>query len=72
MCEKHLSRSVQWKGPEKGVYDLRGKYAGYLKGIPDVREFIKRMVVLTDAMSIMEILNEMKIFYKGLKFLMRR
>src|SRR5690349_13457447 len=53
MCEKHLTRSVQWKGPGKGVYDLRGKYAGYLKGIPDVREFIKKMVVLTDAEAIM-------------------
>src|SRR6188768_1335490 len=67
MCEKHLSRSVQWKGSDKGVYDLRGKYAGYLKGIPDVHEYIKRMVVLTDADAIMEILNEMKGFYKGLE-----
>jgi len=67
MCEKHLGRSVQWKGPDKGVYDLRGKYAGYLKGLPDVREFIKRMVPLTNAEAIMEILDEMKVFYRGLE-----
>jgi hypothetical protein len=26
---------VNWKGPEKGIYAMRGQYLRYLKGLPD-------------------------------------
>jgi nifR3 family TIM-barrel protein len=65
VCRDHLTRSMAWKGKEKGMYAMRGKYAGYLRGLPNISAFTKRLMLLTDFDEIDAVLQEAMVFYKG-------
>lgn len=65
VCKEHLSRSIHWKGKDKGMYAMRGKYAGYLKGLPGISAFTKRLMLLTTFDEIVSVLEEALVFYKG-------
>ncbi|MDP4130687.1 MAG: tRNA dihydrouridine synthase DusB [Bacteroidota bacterium] len=65
VCKDHLARSIAWKGKEKGMYAMRGKYAGYLKGLPGITAFTKRLMLLTTFVEISAVLEEALHFYKG-------
>lgn len=65
VCKKQLRKSVEWKGPVAGIYAMRRHYAHYLKGLPNIREFQKRMVVLDTREEVEEVLNEVLLAYQG-------
>ncbi|HEY8388564.1 MAG TPA: tRNA dihydrouridine synthase DusB [Parasegetibacter sp.] len=68
VCRKHLHKSVQWKGPLVGIFEMRRHYANYLKGLPNIKEYRSRLVTLPDTDSIDEVLNEIKRTYTGFEF----
>jgi tRNA-dihydrouridine synthase len=65
VCKDHLARSMAWKGNEKGVYAMRGKYAGYLRGLPNISTFTKKLMPLIRFEEIVSVLDEALDFYRG-------
>ncbi|MEJ7767812.1 MAG: tRNA dihydrouridine synthase DusB [Chitinophagaceae bacterium] len=68
VCKKHLHRSVDWKGPVTGIYEMRRHYANYLKGLPNIREFRNKLVTLNTREEIDEVLDAVFSYYNGFEF----
>ena len=43
-CKTHLEKSIEWKGPKTGVFEMRRHYANYFKGIADFKEYRMKLV----------------------------
>ena len=65
VCKKHLSHSVQWKGPVVGINEMRRHYSNYLKGLPNIKEFRGRLVTLKETEEIFSVLDEILDAYSG-------
>ena len=46
VCKTHLDKSIEWKGPRVGIFEMRRHYANYFKGIPDFKEYRMKLVSL--------------------------
>jgi len=68
VCRKHLHKSVEWKGPVVGILEMRRHYSNYLKGLPGIKEFRQRLVVLSTVEEIDAVLDEVYAHYKGYVF----
>lgn len=68
VCRKHLYKSVEWKGPIVGIYEMRRHYSNYLKGLPGIKDFRYKLVTLTTAESISEVLEEILVHYADYQF----
>ncbi len=68
----HLHRSVEWKGMIVGINEMRRHYTNYLKGLPNIREYRLKLVTITEAEQIDEILNEIVKTYSGYEFAPRK
>ncbi len=66
VCRKHLRGSLAWKGPIAGINEMRRHYANYLKGLPNIKEYRNRLVVLKTIEEVEEVLDEVKTTYGGL------
>ncbi len=66
-CRFHLAKSVAWKGPVKGILDMRKQYAGYLKGLPNLRDFTRRMVIMNNPDELNATLDEIASYYQGIE-----
>jgi len=64
VCKKHLLKSVEWKGNKLGVLEMRKHYANYLKGLPNIKEYRNRLVVLNEIEEILAVLDEIYSHYK--------
>jgi len=65
VCSKHLQKSLEWKGPLIGVYEMRRHYIHYLRGLPDSKELRGRLVVLQHQEEIENVLDEIRSRYRG-------
>ena len=65
VCRQHLSGALAWNGPRQGLNEMRGRYAHYLKGLPDIQEYQRRLVRLADATAVEELLQEIADNYRG-------
>lgn len=65
VCKRHLQKSLQWKGPDAGVYAMRRHYLTYLKGLPGIKEFRTRLVTLKAQEEINAVLDEVLAKYEG-------
>ena len=63
VCRKHLRKSLEWKGPIAGINEMRRHYANYLKGLPGIKEFRNRLVILKTMEEVEEVLDEIKATY---------
>jgi nifR3 family TIM-barrel protein len=63
VCKQHLLKAAEWEGSEKAIYEMRGRYSGYLKGLPQIRDFVKQLVVLASIDKIMEKLDGIHSYY---------
>jgi nifR3 family TIM-barrel protein len=68
VCRKHLSRSVEWKGPVTGILEMRRHYSNYLKGLPNIKEFRQKLVTLNQKEEVESVLTEMLSYYAGYQF----
>ncbi|MBW7839306.1 MAG: tRNA dihydrouridine synthase DusB [Chitinophagaceae bacterium] len=68
VCKKHLTRSLEWKGPVVGINEMRRHYTNYLKGLPNIKEYRLKLVTLKEPEAIMEVLGEIENHYKGFEF----
>jgi tRNA-dihydrouridine synthase B len=65
VCKRQLDKSLEWKGPIAGINEMRRHYATYLKGLPNIREFQKRLVLLKTRHEVNAILDEIGVLYAG-------
>ncbi|MCA6440543.1 MAG: tRNA dihydrouridine synthase DusB [Sediminibacterium sp.] len=68
VCKKHLRKSVEWKGPKVGIFEMRRHYTNYLKGLPGIKDFRARLVTLMEPAEIESVLDEMAQYYEGYAF----
>ena len=57
VCVTHLQKSVEWKGPKTGVFEMRRHYANYFKGIDNFKETRMRLVSTDNIDELFEILQ---------------
>jgi len=58
VCRTHLDKSIEWKGPKTGIFEMRRHYANYFKGLPDFKPYRMRLVSEPDYANIHSILDE--------------
>lgn len=67
VIKKHLYGSVSWKGPVAGINEMKRHYASYLHGLPNIKDFRNRLVVLKTPEEIDEVLAEIEERYAGIE-----
>ena len=65
VCRRHLAGALAWNGPKQGLFEMRGRYARYLGGLPDITRFVQRLVRLPDAGAVEAVLQEIGAAYRG-------
>jgi len=68
VCRRHLHKSLEWKGPKVGIFEMRRHYTNYLKGLPGIKDFRLRLVTLSTETEINEVLDEINQHYAGYEF----
>ncbi|WP_421945605.1 tRNA dihydrouridine synthase DusB [Pedobacter sp.] len=58
VCRTHLDKSIEWKGPKTGIFEMRRHYSNYFKGLPDFKPYRMRLVSEPDYANIHGILDE--------------
>ncbi len=58
VIKKHLHASVSWKGPVVGINEMKRHYANYLHGLPHIKEYRNKLVMLKTTSEIDEVLDE--------------
>ncbi|MGV3538483.1 MAG: tRNA dihydrouridine synthase DusB [Rufibacter sp.] len=58
MCKMHFDKSLEWKGPRLGIFEMRRHYANYFRGLPNVKTYRTRLVQTEDPAEIYAILDE--------------
>jgi len=58
VCKTHLDKSIAWKGPKVGIFEMRRHYSNYFKGIPDFKDYRMKLVSLENIDHIHEVLQE--------------
>ena len=57
-CRMHFEKSLEWKGPRAGVFEMRRHYAQYFRGLEGARQWRSRLVDTNDPLEIHHILDE--------------
>jgi nifR3 family TIM-barrel protein len=60
VCTTHLKKSIEWKGPKTGIFEMRRHYANYFKGIPNFKEYRMKLVSLDRVEDIEDVLHEIR------------
>ena len=60
VCRTHLEKSVAWKGPKTGIFEMRRHYANYFKGIADFNTCRMKLVSLENIQDIYAVLDEIE------------
>lgn len=67
--KEHLQKSLEWKGPIEGIFEMRPHYANYFRGIPHFKEFRMKLVSLMLGTEVMDVLENIKEHYSTLEIL---
>ncbi|MCC8424409.1 tRNA dihydrouridine synthase DusB [Mucilaginibacter sp. UR6-11] len=59
-CRTHLVKSIEWKGPKTGVFEMRRHYANYFKGIDNFKEYRMKLVTAGTFDELEDILQEIE------------
>jgi nifR3 family TIM-barrel protein len=65
VIKKHLGFSVDWKGPRRGIYEMRRHYTNYFKGIPFFKSYRKRLVEAPEYENVLAIIDEISQNYQN-------
>jgi len=64
-CRTHLQKSIEWKGPKVGIFEMRRHYANYFKGLPDFKQYRMLLVKEENIETIHQLLDEVAEKYEG-------
>ncbi len=65
--KEHLEKSLQWKGPIEGIFEMRPHYTNYFRGISHFKEWRMKLVTLMKGGEVMGLLEEIKEHYSGVE-----
>jgi tRNA-dihydrouridine synthase B len=60
ICRTHLDKSIAWKGPRTGIFEMRRHYSNYFKGIPNFKDYRIKLVSLENIEEIHSVLDEIR------------
>ncbi|RYF99678.1 MAG: tRNA dihydrouridine synthase DusB [Chitinophagaceae bacterium] len=63
-CRTHLDKSIEWKGPKVGIFEMRRHYSNYFKGLPDFKHYRMLLVKEENIEVINQILDEVAVKYE--------
>lgn len=58
VCKKHLTKSIEWKGPKTGIFEMRTHYSNYFRGVSNFKPYRIRLVNAATYEEVAEILDE--------------
>lgn len=61
LAKLHFSKSLEWKGDNRGVFEMRQHFSNYFKSLYDFKRTRMRLVTSTDISEIYNILDEIKV-----------
>ncbi len=64
-CRAHLLKSIEWKGEKKAIFNMRGKYGGYLRGLPGIKDYLKGLMQQNELARILELFDQMELDFNG-------
>ncbi len=64
VCRTHLEKSIAWKGPKTGIFEMRRHYANYFKGIPDFKNYRMKLVSLENIDDINAVLDDIEVKFE--------
>lgn len=64
VCKKHLEKSVEWKGPKTGIFEMRTHYTNYFRGLPNFKPYRMRLVEALTFEEVYNILTEVSETYR--------
>jgi tRNA-dihydrouridine synthase B len=65
VCKQHLIKSVEWKGPKTGIFEMRPHYTNYFRGFPNFKPFRQRIVTAGSVEEVSDILDEVEKTYSA-------
>jgi nifR3 family TIM-barrel protein len=57
VCRTHLEKSIEWKGPKTGIFEMRRHYSNYFKGLENFKETRMKLVSSENISEIYDILE---------------
>jgi tRNA-dihydrouridine synthase B len=63
VCRSHLEKSVEWKGPRTGIFEMRRHYSNYFKGVDHFKDFRMKLVSVQTFEEVNELLDEVAEHY---------
>ena len=58
VCRTHFNKSLEWKGPRVGIFEMRRHYSNYFKGLDHFKDYRMRMVTLPTEDDVLAVLAE--------------
>ena len=65
--KEHLQRSLEWKGPVEGIFEMRPHYANYFRGISHFKDFRMQLVTLNKGEEVFHVLENIKEHYAAIE-----
>ena len=66
-CKEHVQHSIEWKGHNLGLLEMRRHYGPYFKGLEHIKAFRSRLVLSMSVQEIYDILGEIEVHYSGME-----
>lgn len=63
MAKLHFTKSVEYKGDKRGVYEMRRHLTSYFKGIPNFKETRLKLVTTNEAEKVLELIDMIGVKY---------
>ena len=60
-CQMHFDRSIEWKGPKVGIFEMRRHYAHYFRGLEGAKAWRTSLVNAETPADVLEILAEIAV-----------
>jgi len=65
MAKLHFSKSIEYKGDRRGVYEMRRHLTSYFKGLPNFKEMRLKLVTTDEPKKVIELIDLIGEKYKG-------
>lgn len=65
VVKKHILQSIQWKGEQRSIREMRKHFSNYFRGFRNVKPYRLRLVTSNSFAEVEAILNEMAVEYDG-------
>ena len=63
-CREHVMHSIEWKGNNLGLLEMRRHYGPYFRGLENIKTYRSRLVLTMSAQEVYDILGEIELHYK--------